>query len=209
MVLSNPRLLRTGVSDSQLYSGSWSEPPVAGCRLGTMVRSRQRTRVRRAHSFGCHKHRVRFGLRWTLAISGPRRCTDCGPSCSSRPADPWATENRPGLGELPVKPATQTNAIEQPSPRNYWLSSAELKNRGFAKQPLARRSACKLDGTFAGRRTLSVCPFVCNGLARQKFRICLADRIQFVISSESMSWHRLYARAEGCAPCDRPVCRLR
>src|ERR1035441_10367417 len=132
MVLSNPRLLRTGVSDSQLYSGSWSEPPVAGCRLGTMVRSRQRTRVRRAHSFGCHKHRVRFGLRWTLAISGPRRCTDCGPSCSSRPADPWATENRPGLGELPVKPATQTNAIEQPSPRNYWLSSAELKNRGFA-----------------------------------------------------------------------------
>ena len=24
----------------------------------------------------------------------PRRCTDCGPSCSSRPGDPWATENR-------------------------------------------------------------------------------------------------------------------
>src|SRR5664279_5609296 len=109
MVLSNPRLLRTGVSDSQLYSGSWSEPPVAGCRLGTMVRSRQRTRVRRAHSFGCHKHRVRFGLRWTLAISGTRRCTDCGPSCSSRPADPWATDNRPGLGELPVQSATLTD----------------------------------------------------------------------------------------------------
>jgi len=36
------------------------------------------------------------------------------------------------LGELPVKPATQTNPIEQPSPRNYWLSTAELRNRGSA-----------------------------------------------------------------------------
>jgi hypothetical protein len=35
------------------------------------------------------------------------------------------------VGELPIKPATQTTAIE-PSPRNYWLSTAELKNRGFA-----------------------------------------------------------------------------
>jgi len=26
---------------------------------------------------------------------------------------------RSGLGELPVKPATQINAIEQPCPRNY------------------------------------------------------------------------------------------
>jgi hypothetical protein len=40
--------------------------------------------------------------------------------------------NRWALGELPVKPATQTTAIEQPSPRNYWLLTAELKNRGFA-----------------------------------------------------------------------------
>jgi len=36
------------------------------------------------------------------------------------------------VSELPIKPATQTTAIEQPSPRNYWLSTAELKNRGFA-----------------------------------------------------------------------------
>ena len=35
-------------------------------------------------------------------------------------------------GKLPVKPATQTNALEQPSPPNYRLSSEELKNRGFA-----------------------------------------------------------------------------
>jgi hypothetical protein len=34
-----------------------------------------------------------------------------------------------GLGKLP---ATQTNAIEQPSPPNYWLSTEELKNRSFA-----------------------------------------------------------------------------
>ena len=31
------------------------------------------------------------------------------------------------LGELPVKPATQTNAIEQPSPQIYWLSTAKLE----------------------------------------------------------------------------------
>jgi hypothetical protein len=34
-----------------------------------------------------------------------------------------------GFGKLP---ATQTNAIEQPSPPNYWLSTEELKNRDFA-----------------------------------------------------------------------------
>ena len=37
-----------------------------------------------------------------------------------------------GLGKLPVKPATQTNAIEQPCPRNYWVSAEKLKSRGFA-----------------------------------------------------------------------------
>jgi hypothetical protein len=36
------------------------------------------------------------------------------------------------LGKLPVKPATQINAIEQPCPRNYWFSAEQLKNRGFA-----------------------------------------------------------------------------
>ena len=36
------------------------------------------------------------------------------------------------LGKLPVKPATQTNAIEQPCPRNYWFSAEKLKSRGFA-----------------------------------------------------------------------------
>jgi hypothetical protein len=35
-----------------------------------------------------------------------------------------------GLGKLP---ATQTNAIEQPSPPNYWLSTEELKNRGASQ----------------------------------------------------------------------------
>jgi hypothetical protein len=42
------------------------------------------------------------------------------------------TLNRWALGESPVKPATQTNAIEQPFPLNYRLSTAELENRGFA-----------------------------------------------------------------------------
>jgi hypothetical protein len=45
---------------------------------------------------------------------------------------PTGHQNRWGVGELPIKPATQTTAIDQPSPRNYWLSTAELKNRGFA-----------------------------------------------------------------------------
>jgi hypothetical protein len=107
MVPSHPRLLRTGVSVTQPYSDSRPEPPVAGCRLGTMVRSRERTRVRRAHRFGCHEHGIRFGSRWPSATSGPRRCPDCGPSCSTRPRDPRATENVWGLGELPVKLATQ------------------------------------------------------------------------------------------------------
>jgi hypothetical protein len=37
---------------------------------------------------------------------------------------------------LPVKPVTQTNAIEQPSPQIYWLSTAELKI-GVPQQALA------------------------------------------------------------------------
>src|ERR1700737_719912 len=41
------------------------------------------------------------------------------------------------LGELPLKPATQTNAIQQPSPQIYWLSTAELKI-GVPQQALAR-----------------------------------------------------------------------
>jgi hypothetical protein len=37
---------------------------------------------------------------------------------------------------LPVKPATQTNAIEQPSPQIYRLSTAKLKI-GVSQQALA------------------------------------------------------------------------
>ena len=40
----------------------------------------------------------------------------------------WPSEPM-GLGKLP---ATQTNAIEQPCPRNYWFSAEKLKSRGFA-----------------------------------------------------------------------------
>jgi hypothetical protein len=40
--------------------------------------------------------------------------------------------NRSGLGKMPVKPATQINAIGQPCPRNYWFSGARLENRGLA-----------------------------------------------------------------------------
>jgi hypothetical protein len=37
-----------------------------------------------------------------------------------------------GLGKLSVKPATQTNAIEQPCPRSFRVSAEKLKSRGFA-----------------------------------------------------------------------------
>ena len=48
-------------------------------------------------------------------------------------------------------------------------------------------SACGLHSTFVGRQPLSVCQFVCNVLARQRSRICQADRIQSRSSSESAS----------------------
>jgi hypothetical protein len=41
---------------------------------------------------------------------------------------------------LPVKPAIQTNAIEQPSPQIYWLSTAKLKI-GVSQQALASSSS--------------------------------------------------------------------
>src|ERR1700737_3175462 len=48
------------------------------------------------------------------------------------------------LGELPLKPATQTNAIQQPSPQIYWLSTAELKI-GVPQQALASGDQLQID----------------------------------------------------------------
>jgi hypothetical protein len=91
MVPSNPGVLRTAVSVPQLCSGSRHEPRLTDCRLATRVRSRETTRLRRAHSFGCHKHEIRSASRWTSSISDPRLCVDCGPSWSTWHGDPWAT----------------------------------------------------------------------------------------------------------------------
>ena len=57
---------------------------------------------------------------------------------------------------------------------------------GFSRTCFDWRRMCKLDSTFAGRQTFRFAIFL-HGLARQRFRICQADPIQFVISSESMS----------------------
>ena len=73
-----------------------------------MVRSRERTRTRRAHRFGCQKHGI-SGSRWTSAISVPRLHVDCGQYWSTRLGNTWAIGTDRGLGELPVKPATPTN----------------------------------------------------------------------------------------------------
>jgi hypothetical protein len=64
------------------------------------------------------------------ARAGPFRflVLDCTLSASNiGPPDKRPTSHRIrwALGELPVKPATQTNAIEQPSAQNYRLSTAE------------------------------------------------------------------------------------
>ena len=120
LVPSNPCLLRTAGSVTRPYSGSRLELPA--CRqLGILIRSSYQ-RLRLAHQFSCRKHGVRSGSRWTFRISGPGLWIDCGQYGSTRPGGPRAT-GTDGLGKLPVKPATQTNAIEQPCPRNYWFSA--------------------------------------------------------------------------------------
>jgi hypothetical protein len=58
------------------YSASRLEPRLTDSRLATRVRSRETTRLRRAHSFGCHKYEIRSASRWTSSISDPRLCVD-------------------------------------------------------------------------------------------------------------------------------------
>jgi hypothetical protein len=70
---------------------------------------------------------VRAGPRESPALDCALSADHLGP-----PQDTHGPPESIGLGELPVKLAAQTNAIEQVSPRNYWLSTAELKNLGFA-----------------------------------------------------------------------------
>ena len=45
---------------------------------------------------------------------------------------PMGHRNRSGLGKLPVKPATPTNALEHPFSTKYWLKPPILKNQGLA-----------------------------------------------------------------------------
>src|SRR5229473_7711466 len=123
MVSSNARLLRTGVSINvtQPYSGSRPEPTVTDCRLGTMVRCRQRTCVRRAHSFYCQKHGIRSGSHW---ISGPRLCVECEQYWSTRAGDPRA----PGTdGALP---SCRSSRQLKPTP------SSDLSTKLLGFQPL-------------------------------------------------------------------------
>ena len=117
MVPSDPRRLRTAVSVTQPYSGRRPEPPVAGCRLGIMARSRQRTPIPRAASFGRQKHGLRFRSRWTSAIFGPRRCTNCARSGSTRPREPWATGTYESMASCrssqPLKPTPSSNPLHE------------------------------------------------------------------------------------------------
>jgi hypothetical protein len=49
-------------------------------------------------------------------------------------------QQRSGLGELPIKPATQSKPSSNFSLRNYWLNSSSLKigvlQHALARQPL-------------------------------------------------------------------------
>ena len=131
LVPSNPHLLRTAVSIPRPYSGSRLELPA--CRqIGILIRSRYQSHIRLAHEFRCQKHGVPSGSHRTFRISGPGLWIDCGQYWSTRPGEPRASGTDGALGELPVRPATQTNAIEHLSPKNYWFSAEKLKSRGFA-----------------------------------------------------------------------------
>ena len=137
MVPSDPRRLRTAVSVTQPYSGRRPEPPVAGCRLGIMARSRQRTPIPRAASFGRQKHGLRFRSRWTSAIFGPRRCTNCARSGSTRPREPWATGTYESMASCrssqPLKPTPSSNPLHE-------ITRFQSPNSRIAvlQQPLAR-----------------------------------------------------------------------
>ena len=76
-------------------------------------------------------------MAFDLARAGPfgSLVLDCGLTAGN--IGPPGQENHGppepmGLGKLPARSATQTNAIEQPCPRNYWFSAEKLKSRGFA-----------------------------------------------------------------------------
>jgi hypothetical protein len=140
MVPSNSRLLRTAVSVPQLCSGSRHEPRLTDCRLATRVRSRETTRLRRAHSFGCHKHEIRSASRWASSISDPRLCVDCGPSSSTWLGDPWAT--RVDRSWASCRSSGQAGNSNQHleyhfSPRIYCLKPPIFKNR-VSQHALAR-----------------------------------------------------------------------
>ena len=60
---------------------------------------------------------------------------DCG--LTARNIAPPGQENHGppepmGPWQVAARPAAQTNAIEQPCPKNYWFSAEKLKSRGFA-----------------------------------------------------------------------------
>ena len=135
VVSSNSPLPCITVSVTQPYSASRLPPPVTDCRLRIVVRSRKRTRTRRAHRFGCQKHGI-SGSRWTSAISVPRLHVDCGQYWSTRLGNTWAIGTDRGLGELPVKPATPTN-LRAPFSTKMLAHTSNFEESGVSQQPLA------------------------------------------------------------------------
>jgi hypothetical protein len=150
MVPSRSPLLGTGVSVTQPGSGNRSEPPIAGCRLGTMVRSRERIRVRLVHRIGCPKHGIRSGSSWISGICCPRLYWNCGQSCSTRPGDPWPT----GTDRAAASCRSSRQLRATPS-SNFLLEITGLPPPNYRievlRQPLASTDLDDAEGDRRGR----------------------------------------------------------
>jgi hypothetical protein len=83
-------------------------------RVLAAVGKRERTRLRRAHSFGCQKNEIRSASRSTSCISGSRLCVDCEQSWSTRPETHGPPEpiGPSRVAGQAVKSATPANALE-------------------------------------------------------------------------------------------------
>jgi hypothetical protein len=125
MVPSRSLLLATAVCVTQSHSASRPEPPVAVCRLRTMVRFSKRMCGRRGHRIGCQKHRIQSGSCSISLIRCPRlqvdsqqvdsqqvdsQQVDSRQSCSAR-RETMGLRNRSGLGQVAGQ-AGNSNAIE-------------------------------------------------------------------------------------------------
>src|SRR5215471_21306720 len=153
MVFFNHRLLGIAMLATQPQSASRPEPTVAGCRLGPMVASIQRTRFWLTHCIDCQKHGIRSGSCWTTYTSGPQPCLDCGQTWSARPEGSWATggnRNLPVAGQGRQLKATSSHLDRQPANSDClrWPMILLAGRTKFARNPdTVEDQRCKWSST--------------------------------------------------------------